>query len=150
MIINWEVIPLLVGFIFSYIIYTYKKFRLGGVIAIPLLAIYTIKFPMIAVIILLSSILIFFILEFLMKYLIIYGRRLLYLAMVLSVLIMTLIEIFISKNPEWYAILLSGLLAYNYHREANSGVKITKSILFYFLLYLVCIVSSIGAFFVIK
>lgn len=150
MIINWEVIPLLVGFVFSYLIYSYKKFRLGGVISLPLLAIYTIKFPLIALVIVLSSVIIFFILEILMERIVIYGRRLLYIAMVLSVSIMVVVELYISRNPEWYALLLSGLIAYNYHRENHSGVDIKKSILFYFLLYLICLVSSIVAFFIIK
>ena len=148
--VNWEVAPLLVGFIFSYIIYTYKKFRLGGVISIPLLAIYTIKFPLIALVIILSSIIIFIFLEILMERFVLYGRRLLYISMILSVLFMVLIELSISKNPEWYAMLLSGLMAYNYHREAHSGVDITKSIAVYFLLYFVCLVSSAVAFFIIK
>ena len=150
MIINWEVVPLLVGFIFSYIIYTYKKYRLGGVISIPLLAIYTIKFPLIAVVIILSSVIIFIFLEILMERVVMYGRRLLYISMIISVIFMTVIEIFVSKNPEWYAMLLSGLIAYNYHREAHSGVKITKSIIAYFLLYFICLISSVVAFSMIK
>lgn len=150
MLINWEVIPLLIGFIFSYLIYSYKKYRLGGVISIPLLAIYTIKFPLIALVIVLSSILIFICLEILIERVIVYGRRLFYISMMISVILMTLVEVFISKNPEWYALLLSGLMAYNYHRENHSGVKITNSILAYFLLYFVCLISSIMAFFIIK
>jgi len=148
--INWEIIPLLIGFVCSYIIYTYKKFRMGGVIAIPLLAIYTVKFPLIALVIFISSILIFICLEILMERVIMYGRRLLYVSMIMSVILMALVQIFISKNPEWYAMLLSGLIAYNYHRENHSGAKMAKSLFFNFLIYFICLISSVLAFLIIK
>ena len=150
MIINWEVIPFFIGFIFSYLIFNYNKLRLGGVISIPLLAVYTIKFPLIALIIMVSSVLIFTLLELLMEQAIIYGRRLLYISMIMSVVLMALVEIFISKNSEWYAMLLSGIIAYNYHREYHSGVDIKKSIFFCFLLYFVCLISAIVAFLMIR
>jgi len=139
---------LLVGFIFSYLIYHHKKFRMGGVIVIPLLAIYTIKYPLLSLIVVLFSIIIFFILKMLMEIKIIYGRRLLYISLFLGVILVSISFIWL-KNFTWYAVLLPGLIAYNYHRESYSGVKIGKAVLFNVLFYIVCLITAILSFYLI-
>ncbi len=145
----WEILPLLVGFLCSYLIYHYHKFRVGGVIAIPILAIYTIKFPLIFIAILITSIFLFFFLEFLLERKAIYGRRLLYLSLSGSLIIMTSLQYFINLTYDWYALLLPGLMAYNYHRENHDGIEKIKSIMASLILYIVCIIASIIAFWVI-
>ena len=139
---------MLVGFIFSYLIYHHKKFRMGGVIVIPLLAIYTIKYPLLSLIVVLFSIIIFFILKMLMEIKIIYGRRLLYISLFLGVILVSISFIWL-KNFTWYAVLLPGLIAYNYHRESYSGVKIGKAVLFNVLFYIVCLITAILSFYLI-
>jgi len=143
---NWEIIPLLVGFAFSYLIYHYKKFRMGGVLVIPLLAIYTIKYPLMLLIVSFFSIIIFFMLKILMERFIIYGRRLLYLALFMGVILMSIAFIWLNSFT-WYSVLLPGLIAYNYHRESYSGVKISKAVLFNGLFYVVCLITALLSFY---
>jgi len=139
---QWELAPLMVGFIFSYLIYHYKKFRMGGVIVIPLLAIYTIKYPLMLLLVGFFSVCIFFMLKILMERFIIYGRRLLYLALFMGLILMSIAFIWLNSFT-WYSVLLPGLIAYNYHRESYSGVKIGKAVLWNLLFYIICFVVAL-------
>lgn len=138
---NWEIFPLIAGFVLAYIVYHYKQYRMGGVIVVPLLAVYTIKFPIIALVVVLCSIPTFLILEFLMEHYAIYGRRLLYVSLTISIFVVGISEILLNYN-DWFALLLPGLMAYNYHRESHSDVRVVKSIIVTLFVYLFCIIYA--------
>jgi len=132
-------ISLLAGFVLGALIYSIYQFRAGGIISIPLLAIYTIKFPIILPFMLLASLLTYLLLELLFVKFIIYGRRLLYIALSLGMVFVMIILNSINIDAGWYSLLIPGLIAYNAHREVNSG----KNLLLSFSLNIICFILII-------
>jgi hypothetical protein len=129
MMLYWELIPILFGFIIEYFLYTKYKFRAGGVVIIPLFAIYFVKHPfMIPFLILLTGVN-YWILEILYSKFIVYGRRLLYLSLIIGILLTILLGIIMPNELGWYSFVVPGLFAYNIHREVNSTVERMKSLL---------------------
>ena len=112
---------LFVGFVLGYLFYELFKIKAGGVLAIPLLVIYTVSDVTLFFLTLFIAAIIFFILEFIFKKTAIYGRRLLYLSFGLSIII-TSIAIALLKAPKAviFLTLIPGLIAYNFHKEKNS------------------------------
>jgi hypothetical protein len=128
MIIQEETIILFIGFVIGFILYTYFKFRSGGVLAMPLLAIYTFNFPLLLPFIVVSTIFIVLITELLFIKFIIYGRRLLYINLILGMLLVSSFSYLFKIDLGWYPLLIPGLLSYNFHREVNSKENIFHSI----------------------
>jgi|SRR3989344_3607031 len=122
-------IILFVGFILGYLLYELFKVRAGGVVAIPLLVIYTIYNLKIFFLILLLALLLFLLLELIFKKTAIYGRRLLYISFGLSIIISS-IAIWLMKEPSpvVFLTLIPGLMAYNFHREKNSSTGLLKAL----------------------
>jgi hypothetical protein len=141
MIFYWESIVLIIGFVIGYILYYKYRYRGGGVIAVPLLVIYTIKFPLMLPLLLISTFLSFFILNFLYLKFIIYGRRLLYISLTIGIVLNLIIQNSIKINMGWYPLILTGLLSYNMHREINSGQSFFKSSLIsiFFMIFMIII-----------
>jgi len=127
MVLSWEFLPLLVGFVMGYFLYQKYMFRSGGVIILPLLAIYFIKFPLSFPMLLISTIISYIVLEIIYSRYIVYGRRLLYLALVISLISVLVFEEVLAVSIGWYAFILPGLFAYNLHRENNSTLNMLKS-----------------------
>jgi len=120
---------LFIGFILGYLFYELFKIRAGGVVAIPLLVIYTMYNLKIFFLILILALLIFLLLELIFKNTAIYGRRLLYISFGTSILISSVV-IWILKEPSpvVFLTLLPGLMAYNFHREKNSSTGLLKAL----------------------
>lgn len=120
---------LFVGFVLGYLLYELFKVRAGGVVAIPLLVIYTMYNVKIFFLILFLAIFIFLFLELIFKKTAIYGRRLLYISFGLSIII-TSIAVWLMKEPSpvVFLTLLPGLMAYNFHREKNSSTGLLKGL----------------------
>ena len=124
-------IILFVGFFLGYLFYELFKIRAGGVMAIPLLVIYTMYNLNLFFLVLVLAFFIFLVLEFIFKKTAIYGRRLLYISFGLSVLITSLaIALFITGATPVvvYLTLIPGLIAYNFHREKNSSKDFLRSL----------------------
>jgi hypothetical protein len=130
MLQNWELLPLFVGFLLEFVLYTRYKFRAGGVIVIPLLATYLIKYPALVPSILFATVLTFLVLEIAYSNFIIYGRRLLYISLMFGLVVFSVISYFRHSAPFTYAFLMPGLMAYNFHREKHSPVVKFKSMAF--------------------
>ncbi len=112
---------LFIGFALGYLFYEVFKIKAGGVLAIPLLIIYTISNVRLFFLTLFIAAIIFFILEMIFKKTAIYGRRLLYIGFGLSI-ILTSAAIVLLKAPKAvvFLTLIPGLIAYNFHKEKNS------------------------------
>ena len=141
--IYWEALPLISGFIIEYFLYTKYKFRAGGVVVIPLLAVYTIKFPALIPTLLFISFVTFVALELLYHRLVIYGRRLMYLALTIGIIFTVILTPLFDSNLGWYTLIIPGLIAYNVHRENNSPAHLAKSLLINTATYLLLIVIGI-------
>lgn len=113
---------LFMGFILGYAFDELFKIRAGGVVAIPLLVIYTMYNVKLFFLVLLLAALIFFVLEYLFRKTALYGRRLLYISFGLSI-ITTSVAIALLKEPisVVFLTMVPGLMAYNFHREKNSS-----------------------------
>ncbi|KCZ71692.1 hypothetical protein ANME2D_02429 [Candidatus Methanoperedens nitroreducens] len=140
MVLNWEFLPLFAGFVIGFFLYQKYMFRGGGVIILPLLAIYFVKFPLSFPKLLFSALITYGALEVLYTRYIVYGRRLLYLALVIGMVVTLAFEDVLSSIG-WYALVLPGLFAYNLHRENNSTSNMLKSaiLLSVTFVFLVCV-----------
>ncbi len=141
--IQWELIPLLAGFIIEYYLYTKYKFRMGGVVIIPLLAIYAINQPFSFPFLMFLTAINYFILEYFYSHFIIYGRRLLYLSLIIGIVLSLAVGFLMDVNLSWYGFLIQGLFAYNLHRESNSTANKIKSIAVSSAIFLLLIFISI-------
>lgn len=141
---TWEIYTLIIGFIIGFFLYTKFKFRGGGVIVVPILSVYFVKFPSLIPYMILISIITFFILEILYSKFIIYGRRLMYVSLFIG-MILSLTLVFKFGDIGWYGFLIPGLLAYNFHREKNSTTKywlsLSTNIIFFMFLVIVSFTS---------
>jgi len=147
---------LIFGFITGYILYEYTQYRVGGVVAIPVLVIYSIDSPALLPIFIAGICFCFFTGSWIANRLLIYGRRLLYIFMIFSVFI-TSTMIFLAG--EYYSneiILITvgtifpGILAFNLYREIFDKQSAIKSILIISMnwvivfLFAVILISVIG------
>jgi hypothetical protein len=137
--IYWEAIPLLIGFIIEYVLYTKYKFRAGGVVVIPLLAIYTVKYPLMAVALIGLSMITLLIIEILYSKFVVYGRRLLYMSLTAGIILTLIIMPMLDSALGWYSVVVPGLLAYNFHRENHSIVDRARSVIINGATYLLLI-----------
>ncbi len=127
-VFTWELIPIIIGFFLGLFLYNKYHFRAGGVIVLPLLAIYFVKNPFFTPYLILVSIFTFFLLEYIYGKHIIYGRRLMYLSLILGITMTLFFAYILNATIEMYGLLVPGLLAYNIHRERNSPVFEIKSL----------------------
>ena len=127
-----QMLILLFGFVFGYFMYELYRYRAGGVIAIPILVLYSLESP-IALPIFIYSVAMCYLIGFIItERTLIYGRRLLYLYLTMSLLITSFAFFFVLYylNMDLLTItvgaIFPGLIAYNVSREAYSfkaGVK---------------------------
>ena len=149
MVLTWEIIVLLTGFIIGYFLYTKFKFRSGGVLVIPFLAIYSIKFPLMLPLIFLASAITLLIMEIMFKKYIIYGRRLTYLSYVIGIIVLVVFYFLLEIESTWYSMLLPGMIAYNFHREINSHFPFLKAFsIFLIYLFVLITVGFLGLYFI--
>lgn len=146
--ITWEILVLLFGFTMGFILYIHTQYRAGGVLIVPLLTIYFLKYPLMTIILIIVSFVNWIILEIIYNKLKLYGRKLMYISFLIGI-ILILIVMFLLSNYiiliTWYPILLIGMIAYNFHREKHSKVDTTYSLFIssmYFIVLL--IVGTIG------
>ena len=143
--IGWQILTLIAGFILGYIFYELFNYRAGGVLVIPLMVIYTIEYPLMLVFILLTTLFSFLIVHLIHSKILIYGRRVLYLSLLIGVFTNLALELILKLNVielSWYPLVLPGLFAYNLHREYNSKNSFPLSICLTIGLY--CILGMIA------
>jgi hypothetical protein len=117
---------LLFGFVYGYFMYELFRYRAGGVIAIPILVIYTLEFP-IALPIFIYSVAMCYLIGFIItERTLIYGRRLLYLYLTTSLLITSVAFYFVLYYLNLNLLTITvgaifpGLIAHNISRDAYS------------------------------
>lgn len=118
-------IVLIIGFILSYIIYSKYGIRAPGVIAAPLLAIYTLENQTILLIVAIVGTVIYIVSQMLYKKWFIYGRRLFLIMCMISVIITAPIISILGLSTVIFISILPAIFAYNI---TINGTKITTSI----------------------
>jgi len=118
-----QLATLVFGFLIGFILYERTKYRVGGVVAVPVLVTYSIGNPMLFPIFLISIIACFVAGSWVGQRTLIYGRRLLYVFLTLSVIITSCLIFFIAGFYSHELLLITvgtifpGILAYNLNRE---------------------------------
>lgn len=118
-----QLATLVFGFVVGFIFYERTKYRVGGVVAVPVLVTYSIGNPMLFPIFLISIITCFVVGSWIAQRTLIYGRRLLYVFLILSVIITSSMIFFIAGFYSHELLLITvgtifpGILAYNLNRE---------------------------------
>ena len=123
---DWRIVLCLIGFVIGYWLYNKYQYRAGGVIVVPLVAIYTLSYPMMFFVLVGITAITFILMEYIFHKKFIYGRNMMYLGYLISLLLGILLMISTNVNKielEWFPLLLCGMVAYNFHREKNSKVE---------------------------
>ncbi|MBT8506857.1 hypothetical protein AZH53_00230 [Methanomicrobiaceae archaeon CYW5] len=129
------VLTMLFGFMLGYALYEWKRYRLGGIIAVPLIVVYTmenwISLPVIIVAIMLCYIAV----NVISSQTLLYGRRLLYMVMMFSIIVTFIIAWLVSMvypEPIPSLVIFSlfpGLIAYNIRKDSVDFDSSTNSVL---------------------
>ncbi len=118
-----QLATLIFGFLTGFILYERTKYRIGGVVAVPILITYSIGNPMLFPIFLISVVACFVAGSLIAQRTLIYGRRLLYIYLTLSVIITSCLIYFTAGFYSHELLLITvgtifpGILAYNINRE---------------------------------
>ncbi len=124
---EWSVvvIPILsIGFLIGFLIYTRMGSRAGGVVVVPLAVVEALAYPLLIPLIVTGSIVSYIIGMIFFEEFLIYGRRLFYVFLTVSILVMTVPVISIIPHSLNFSTLLPGIVAYNMHVEKS----LTKAI----------------------
>ncbi len=113
------------GFVAGFFLYSRMGSRVGGVIAIPLAAVEALFSPAIVPFLLLGIGIAYSIGEPFFQKLLIYGRRLFYVYLTVSVLVMVQLMIGFSLEPLSFSFIIPGIIAYNLHVDRDK----TKSVI---------------------
>lgn len=140
-----QVMILLFGFVFGYFMYELYRYRAGGVIAVPILVLYSLEAPVALPIFVYSTAICYLIGFIITERMLIYGRRLLYLYLTTSLLVTSFSFFFVLYYLNLDLLTISvgaifpGLIAYNIAREAYSfkaGVKTVMMMIWHFFIVL--------------
>lgn len=140
-----QLMILLFGFIFGYIIYELTRHRAGGVIAIPILVLYTMEAPIILPIFIYAIAMCILIGTIIQEKTLVYGRRLLYLYLTASIICTSSAFFFVMYLLDINLLAISvgavfpGLIAYNISRESyswKSGLNSIAWMAWHFLIVL--------------
>jgi hypothetical protein len=135
-------VTLLFGFILGFYLYEAKRFKVGGVIAIPILAIYSLQDMVILPIFIISAIACIVIARIIAEKTLLYGRRLLYCFLAISIVATSII---IAVTSKVYAPMVQemvvftifpGIIAYNISKESydlNSAAESVFLVIVYFM-----------------
>lgn len=133
---------LLFGFMFGFYLYEVKRFKVGGVIAIPILVIYTLQDMIILPIFIVSAVLCILVARLIAEKTLLYGRRLLYCFLAISIVATSII---IAATAQWFAPLVQemvvftifpGIIAYNISKESydlSSAAESVFLVIVYFM-----------------
>lgn len=134
---------LIFGFLFGFFMYEFTRYRAGGVIAIPILVLYGLEAPLTLPIFIYSICMCLLIGYIITEKTLIYGRRLLYLYLTVSILVTSFVFYFVLYYLDINLLSITigaifpGLIAYNITREAysfKSGVKTVLMMIWHFII----------------
>ncbi len=123
-----------IGFIVGFIFYHKFKTSMGGVLATPFVVLYTLDDPSLFIVFVFAFLGCIFAIELGKNYFLLYGRRLFYLSISMSLIISA--ALFILLNPQFSTVFFSitaGIIAYNAHKELMANVHYLKLVYLWFL-----------------
>lgn len=128
---------LAVGFIGGFFLYSRMGSRVGGVIAIPLAAVEALSSPLLVPYLILGIGISYCIGELFFRKLLIYGRRLFYVYLAASVVVMAQLLVGYNLEPLSFSFIIPGIIAYNMHVDRDKKQSIVIAILYFAALILV-------------
>jgi len=150
-----QLIVLLFGFIFGYIIYELTRYRVGGVVAIPIMVIYTMDEPLMLPIFVFAIIICLLAVYIVTEKTLLYGRRLLYLNLAFSIIITSLIFFYADAilNMSFTALtvgtIFPGIVAYNISRESYDLENTMKTIVMMVANFLIVLLFAVALSFAV-
>ncbi len=126
---------LLFGFIFGFFLYELTRYRVGGVVAIPIMVIYTMDNPVMLPIFGFAIVICLLAGHIIEEQTLLYGRRLLYLNLAISITTTSLIFFYASSilNIDLTALtvgtIFPGIVAFNISRESYDLENTLKMII---------------------
>ena len=150
-----QLIVLLFGFIFGYIIYELTRYRVGGVVAIPIMVIYTLDEPLMLPIFVFAIIICLLAVYIVTEKTLLYGRRLLYLNLAFSIIITSLIFFYADAilNMSFTALtvgtIFPGIVAYNISRESYDLENTMKTIVMMVANFLIVLLFAVALSFAV-
>ena len=150
-----QLIVLLFGFIFGYIIYELTRYRVGGVVAIPIMVIYTMDEPLMLPIFVFAIIICLLAVYIVTEKTLLYGRRLLYLNLAFSIIITSLIFFYADAilNMNFTALtvgtIFPGIVAYNISRESYDLENTMKTIVMMVANFLIVLLFAVALSFAV-
>ncbi len=129
------VLTMLFGFMLGYALYEWKRYRLGGIIAVPLIVVYTLENWISLPVIIVAIVLCYIAANLISSNTLLYGRRLLYLVLMFSIIVTFIIAWLVSQvypEPIPSLVIFSlfpGLIAYNIRKDSVDFDSSTNSIL---------------------
>ncbi len=126
---------MLFGFMLGYALYEWKRYRLGGIIAVPLIVVYTLENWISLPVIIVAIVLCYIAANLISSNTLLYGRRLLYLVLMFSIIVTFIIAWLVSQvypEPIPSLVIFSlfpGLIAYNIRKDSVDFDSSTNSIL---------------------
>jgi hypothetical protein len=149
-----QLLVLLFGFIFGFIIYELTRFRIGGVVAIPIMVIYTLDDPLMLPIFGFTIVVCLLAGQIIEEKTLLYGRRLLYLNLAVSILTTSLIFFYASSILDINLTALTvgtifpGIIAFNISRESYDLENTLKMIVMMLANFLVVLLFALALTFI--
>jgi hypothetical protein len=128
-----QLIVLLFGFILGFILYELTRYRIGGVIAIPIMVIYTMDNSLMFPIFLYSIVICLLAGHIISESTLLYGRRLLYVYLAISIVTTSIIFFYagsllnINLTALTVGSIFPGIVAFNISREADNAENAIKA-----------------------
>jgi hypothetical protein len=141
---------LLFGFIFGFIFYELTRYRIGGVVAIPIMVIYTMDNPLMLPIFGFSTVVCLLAVHIIEEETLLYGRRLLYLNLAVSIVTTSLIFFYASSvlNINLTALtvgtIFPGIIAFNISRESYDLENTLKAIIMMLANFLIVLLFALA------
>ncbi len=140
-----QLLILLFGFILGFILYELTRYRIGGVVAIPIMAIYTLDNPVMLPIFLFSIVVCLLAVDIISEKTLFYGRRLLYINLAFSIVTTSFLIFYLGSYMDMnltsvtVGSIFPGIVAFNISRESydfENAVKTGVMMLWNFLIVL--------------
>ena len=120
-----ETIILTIGVVTNTLFYKFFRYRAGGILAMPLLALYCLDSPKVCMVLIAIAIIVFIYIEFIFNSIVMYGRRLYLNACLVSIVLSTITFhsnlIHLTNTIPTYMTVIPGILAYNLHFDGNNN-----------------------------
>ncbi len=120
-----------VGFVAGFFLYSHMGSRVGGVIAIPLAAVEALASPAVVPFLLLGVGISYVIGAVFFQKLLIYGRRLFYVYLTVSVLVMVQLLVQYKLDPLSFSFIIPRIIAYNLHVDRDKKRSVVIAVLYF-------------------